>query len=88
MPFPNRETQEIDPDYERASVCRRKPSWPTTTEPFAPEALYELKMTPMVMRLPISRTACASQLSSAALKPRFSAALMARKPPVPAMAGG
>ena len=53
-----------------------------------PKHCTSSRLTPMVMRLPISRTGCASQLSSAAHKPRFSAALMARKPPVPAMAGG
>src|SRR6266550_737279 len=36
---------------------------------------------------PPGPTACASPLSSAEHKPRVSAALMARKPPVPAMAG-
>jgi hypothetical protein len=63
------------------------PPGPTTTEPFAPEAVSSSRLIPMVMRLLISPTECASPLSSAAYKPRASVALMARKPQVPAMAG-
>jgi hypothetical protein len=64
------------------------PPGATTTEPFAPEALYELKIDTDRMRLPISRTVCASQHSSEAHKPQFSTALMARMPPGLAMADG
>ena len=46
------------------------------------------RLTRMVMGLLISRTGCASQTSSGAYKPQFSTALMASKPPVPAMADG
>ena len=53
-----------------------------------PKHCTNSRLTPMAIRLPISPTGCASQLSKAAHKPRVSAALMARKPPVPAMAGG
>jgi hypothetical protein len=36
---------QVDPDYERAPVCQREtPPGPITAEPFAPEALYELKI--------------------------------------------
>jgi len=87
MPFPNLEKREIHPDHKRASVRSENPSGPTTTEPFAPKHCTSSRLIPMVMRLPISPTECASPLSSAAHKPRVSAALMARKPLVPAMAG-
>ena len=63
------------------------PPGPTTTEPFAPEAVYELsRLIPMAMRLPISPTECASPLPISANKPQLFAALMARKLLVPAMA--
>jgi len=86
MPFLNEGHWKIHPDYERASVCRRKPSWPTTPSLLHPKLCTSSRLTPMVMRLPISHTGCAFQLSSTAHKPRFSAGLMARKPARPTMA--
>jgi hypothetical protein len=53
-----------------------------------PKHCTSSRLIPMVMRLPVSPTECASPLSSAAHKSRVSVALMARKRPVPAMAGG
>src|SRR5215470_2184605 len=38
------------------------PPGPTTAEPFAPEALYEFRITRTVMRWPISHTGCGSRL--------------------------
>ena len=35
---------QVDPDHERAPVCRRGPAGATTAEPFSPEALYELRI--------------------------------------------
>ena len=43
FPKPGNATQ-VDPDHERAPVCCCDPPGPTTAEPFAPEALYELKI--------------------------------------------
>jgi|SRR6266576_5805855 len=64
------------------------PPGPTSIEPFAPEALYELKIDTDGDAIADIAYRVRSQRSSARHKRRFSAALMARKPPVPAMAGG
>jgi hypothetical protein len=56
------------------------PRGPTTAQPFAPEALYE-------MPSPISRTGCASRRPRAGRRSRRCAALTVRRPPQPTMAG-
>ena len=53
------------------------PPGPTSIEPFAPEALYELKI-----------DTNGDAIADIAYRVRFSAALMADKPTVPAMVGG
>src|SRR2546428_13477779 len=63
------------------------PPGPTTIEPFAPAAMYELKSIPMVMELLTSPTRCASRPPGTAHKPQPSAALTARKPPGPTREG-
>src|ERR1700688_5002342 len=63
------------------------PPGPTTTELSHPKQCTSSRLIPMVMRLPISSTECAFPLSSAAHKPRVSAALMACKPPVRGVSG-
>jgi len=64
------------------------PPGATTTEPSHPKRCMSSRLIPIGMRLPTSRTVCASQHSSEAHKPQFSTALMARKPPGLAMADG
>jgi hypothetical protein len=65
------------------------PVGPTTTEPFAPEALYELKIdTDGDSVADIAYRVRFSAFEETAHRLRVSAALMVRKPPVPAMAGG
>jgi hypothetical protein len=49
MPSPSRARGQVDPDHERAPsvhdyLDHENPLGPTTPEPFAPEALYELKI--------------------------------------------
>jgi hypothetical protein len=49
MPSPSRGRGQVDPDHERAPsvddyLDHENPLGPTTPEPFAPEALYELKI--------------------------------------------
>ena len=63
------------------------PPGPTTAEPFAPEALYELKIdmdgdaiAEIAYRVRFATGRGGTQM-------RFSAALTARKPPIPATAG-
>src|SRR5260370_32904828 len=89
MPFPNREmlgnqslllTSIRLPEKTLLGLLR-----PSLSHP---KHCTSSRLTRMVMGLPISRTGCASQLSSAAHKPQFSFALMASKPPVPEMADG
>jgi len=82
------DTGEIHPDHDVHRLPAKILLGLLRPSPSHPRHCTSSRLTPMVMRLPISRTACASQLSSAAHKPRLSAALMARKLPVPAMAAG
>ena len=72
----------VHPSAEKTLLGLRRPSLSH------PKHCTSSRLTPMMMALPISRTGCASQHSSAAYKPRLSTALMASKPPVPAMADG
>jgi len=62
------------------------PPGPTTTEPFAPEAVYEVKIDTDGDAVADIAYRVRFSASSAAHKPRVSFALMARKPLVPAMA--
>jgi hypothetical protein len=57
------------------------PPGPTAADPFAPDAIYELKMTLTAMPSPISRTGSVSRPPSAGRRPRRYAALRERKPP-------
>ena len=63
------------------------PPGATTTEPFAPEALYELKIDTDGDGVADIAYRVRFSASSAAYRPRLSTALMARKRPVPPMAG-
>src|SRR5580658_3151440 len=56
------------------------PPGPTTAEPFAPEAVYELKID-TAMPSPISHTECASRPPRAGRKLRHCGVLKANRPP-------
>ena len=44
MLSPSRGIQQVDPDYERASVCQVGLAGADHDRAFAPEAMYELKI--------------------------------------------